>query len=192
MIRKLTGKLDSVGVGFVVLEIGGIGYKVFTSEVTMGHLSGLSSNETATLFTYTHVREDQLALYGFETVEELDLFELLISISGVGPKATINILSIATPAIIKNAILKNDITPLTKVSGIGKKTAERIVLELQNKVERISIDQQKEAESGQEVIEALMAMGYSVVEAREAIKQIPDEVENESERIRLALKAMRK
>ncbi|HHX58523.1 MAG TPA: Holliday junction branch migration protein RuvA [Candidatus Moranbacteria bacterium] len=192
MIRKLTGKLDSVGQGYVVLEVGGIGYRVFATEVTVGRLAKLFSEEEAVLFIYTHVREDQLALYGFETKEELDLFELLISISGVGPKAAINILTIATPSIIKNAVLKNDISPLTKVSGIGKKTAERIVLELQNKVEQISPEKQQEAESGQEVIEALMAMGYSAAEAREAIKQIPSSIKDESERIKLALKAMRK
>ncbi len=194
MIRKLIGTIDELEEDFFVLMVGKVGYQIFANNVALGKLSKNGLAEEVTVYIHTHVREDQFLLYGFDNKDDLALFELLISISGVGPKAALNILSIASPASIKTAVLKNDITILTKVSGIGKKTAERIVLELQNKIKQIEISETEEQEAigGQEVLEALIAMGYSSFEAREALKSVPEEITDESEKIRLALKAMKK
>ncbi len=189
MIAKLRGKVDFVRSGYAVVEVLGVGYKVFMNEIA---LAKVSSQEEVELFIYTHVREDQLALFGFLTLEELEIFELLLSISGIGPKAGLGILNIASPQAIKTAISSGDSSILTRVSGIGKKTAERIILELKNKIGEVAKGKEEIVRDEQEVLEALVAMGYSVSEAREAIKAIPKEAKNISEKIRWALKAAKK
>lgn len=189
MIGKLTGKIDLIRNNYVILNVGGVGYKIQMNEVSLGRLAG--SNE-AELFIFTHVREDQLALFGFLTLEELEMFELLDSVSGVGPKAALGILNIAEPRTIKSAILNKDSSILTRVSGVGKKTAERVILDLQNKVEDLPDSEKKEASGQQDVIEALMSMGYSVSEARDAVKTVPTDVKDISEKIKLALKSIKR
>ena len=188
MIGKLKGAVDYFGVGYLVLDVNGVGYKVSCNELT---LAKASSREAFELFIYTHVKEDQLTLIGFETQDELELFELLISVSGVGPKAALNILNIASPDVVKTAIVNQDPSILTQVSGIGKKTAERLILELQNKVKNFSSVVQQTAQGDQDVIEALVSMGYNISEAREATKSVQSESDDVSERIKLALKSMR-
>ncbi len=189
MIGKLKGKIDLIYDGYVIIDVSGVGYRVFMTDVSLGKIA---KKDEIKLFIHTNVREDHITLYGFEKADELEIFELLLSISGVGPKAGLGILSIATPATIKNAILKEDSTILTKVSGIGKKTAERVILELRNKIEDLPIKDKKEAQTGQDVVEALMGMGYSAAEAREALRAVPKDVDDESEKIKFALKAMKK
>jgi len=189
MIGKLKGIVDYFGEGYLVLDVNGVGYKVACNEVTLGKASGVESLE---LFVYTHVKEDQLNLIGFETQGELELFELLISVSGVGPKAALNILNIASPDDIKTAIVSQDSSILTQVSGIGKKTAERLILELQNKVKNFSVSSEHASQGNQDVIEALVSMGYSIGEAREAAKSVQGESKDVSERIKLALKSLAK
>jgi Holliday junction DNA helicase RuvA len=189
MIAKLTGKVDSVREDVVILDVSGVGYQVFVTDMAMGHLAG---QEEAQLWIHTYVREDQLTLYGFETTAELDFFKLLLSVSGVGPKAALGILTIASVATLKQAILGDDPTILTKVSGIGKRTAERVVLELKNKVKDLPVGEE-ETPSGEvsedwEALEALMAMGYSAAQARSALEKVPEEVKGLEERIKLALK----
>src|SRR5665647_3584747 len=122
MLAKIKGSVEYSKDNYVVIDTGNLGYKVFLSAYSMGKVAGKGQVE---LFLHTHVREDALALYGFLTLEELDMFELLISISGIGPKAGLGILSIATTKTIRTAILNEDSSILTKVSGVGKKTAER-------------------------------------------------------------------
>ncbi len=189
MIGKLNGKVDSVRKNFVVLDVNGVGYRVFVTEISLGKIAAKGS---VSLYIHTNVKEDHIHLYGFELMEELEMFELLLSISGVGPKAGLGILTIASPATLKNAIKKGDPSVLTKVSGIGKKTAERIVLELRNKVDSVLISDDGEAETEYEVIEALIGMGYSISEARDANKAIPNELDDISEKIKFALKSMKK
>lgn len=175
---------------FVVLDVHGVGYRVFVSSVTLGKIA---QREETELYIHTNVREDHIFLYGFETSDELGMFELLLSISGVGPKAGLGILTIATPGTIRSAIVKGDPTILTRVSGIGKKTAERVILELSSKIDELpGKDTEEEATVDQEVVDALMTMGYSAAEAREALEVVSDDVEDISEKIKLALKAMRK
>lgn len=189
MIASIKGKIEYIRDNYVVVEVSAIGYKVQSTAYTLGKISG---SEEVSFFVHTYVREDTLALYGFLTLEELEMFELLISISGIGPKAALGILSIASPQTIKTAILNEDSSILTKVSGIGKKTAERVILELQNKVSEISSGEKDEALTDSDSIEALMTMGYSVSEARDALKSVPKEVKDIGQRIKLALKSLGK
>jgi Holliday junction DNA helicase RuvA len=188
MIGKLKGIVDYFGEGYLVLDVNGVGYKVSCTEFLLGKAAG---SEVLELFVHTHVKEDQLSLIGFSTQGELELFELLISVSGVGPKAALNILNIASPEDIQTAIVNQDSSILTQVSGIGKKTAERLILELQNKVKNVSASSSEAVRENQDVIEALVAMGYGIGEAREAAKAVKD-VKDVSERIKLALKSMKK
>lgn len=213
MIAFLKGKIEYLKGSYVVIDVSGIGYKVYLSTYTFGKVAGgvaggnpaksptaiagqgvtpnvSDGDKAVSLFIHTYVREDTLALYGFLTMEELEMFELLISISGIGPKAALGILSIATPKTIKTAILNEDPSILTKVSGIGKKTAERVILELKNKVADISTGDKEEATIDVDSIEALITMGYSNTEAREALKNVPVDIKDVGARVKEALKGL--
>lgn len=189
MIGKIKGKIETVKENYVIVDVQGVGYKVFMNGYSLAKIAG---KETVELFIHTYVREDALALFGFLTEEELAMFELLISISGIGPKAGMGILSIATPKTIKTAILNEDSSILTKVSGIGKKTAERVILELQNKVADISVGEKEEASIDVDAIEALIMMGYSNSEARDALKSVSLDVKDVGARVKMALKNLGK
>jgi holliday junction DNA helicase RuvA len=189
MIAKIKGKIAYFKDNYVVVDVGGIGYKVFVTNFAMGKIAG---SEEIEFYTHTYVREDILALYGFLTLDELGMFELLISISGIGPKAGIGILNIAEPRTIRTAIISGDSSILTRVSGVGKKTAERVILELSNKIAELPGEDQGMARADSEAIEALASLGYSVAEAREALKAVPESVKDVSERVRAALKGLGK
>jgi Holliday junction DNA helicase RuvA len=189
MIAQLEGKIVGIKGNTVTLMVGGVGYRVFLSTYTLGKVAG----QAQTLFyIHTHVREDMLALYGFLNEEELDMFELLISISGIGPKVALSILSIADVKTIRTAIVNKDPSILTRVSGVGKKTAERVIMELQNKVDAVGVEDQASALAGQDAIEALTSLGYSVSQAREALKIVAPDIQDVSARIRQALKNLGK
>lgn len=189
MIAQLEGKIVGIKGNTVTLMVGGVGYQVFLSTYTLGKVAG----QAQTLFyIHTHVREDMLALYGFLNEEELDMFELLISISGIGPKVALSILSIADVKTIRTAVVNQDSTILTRVSGVGKKTAERVIMELQNKVDAVGAEDQASALAGQDALEALTSLGYSVSQAREALKLVAPDVTDVSARIRQALKNLGK
>lgn len=190
MIRELKGQLGGAEGQSLTLFVGGVGYHVYVSPYTLGKVAG--SETEVHFFIHTHVREDQLALYGFLTRDELSMFELLISVSGIGPKVGLSILSIADPKTIRTAIVNKDPSILTRVSGVGKKTAEKVIVELQNKVSSMDIADQAEALADQEALEALTALGYTVTEAREALKQLPSDVRQVGERLKLALKSLGK
>jgi Holliday junction DNA helicase RuvA len=190
MIRELKGQLGRIEGNTLVLFVGGVGYFVQSSPYTVGKVAGLDGE--IHLYVHTHVREDQLALYGFLTQDELSMFELLLSVSGIGPKAGLSILAIADPKTIRTAIVNKDPSILTRVSGVGKKTAEKVIIELQNKVSSLDIVDQAEALADQEALEALTALGYTVTEAREALKQVPGEIRNVGERLKLSLKSLGK
>jgi Holliday junction DNA helicase RuvA len=189
MIAKLKGKIEYLKNNYVVVDVSGVGYKVSLSNYTFGKIAGMTEID---LFIHTYVREDTLALYGFLMEEELEMFELLISISGIGPKAAMGILSIATPKTIRTAILNEDPSILTKVSGIGKKTAERVILELKNKVADMTTGEKEEATIDSDAIEALITMGYSVTEARDALKSVPLDVKDVGARVKMALRNLGK
>lgn len=196
MIAKLKGTIDFLRDNYVVVDVNGVGYKVFVTIHTFGKIACLpdrqAGQQNVELFTHTYVREDTLALYGFLDVEELEMFELLISISGIGPKAATGILSIADPKTIRTAVLNEDSSILTRVSGVGKKIAERVILELKNKVADMPMQEKTQISGDSDVLEALITMGYSNTQAREALKNIPADVKDVGQRVKLALKNLGK
>ncbi len=189
MIGYLRGKIEYIKDGHVVIDANGVGYKIFLTSFNLGKISG---KENVELFIHTHVREDILALYGFLSLVELDMFELLLSVSGVGPKAALGILSVADPKTIRTAIINEDPSILTKVSGVGKRTAERVIVELKNKIADLSVGEKEEVAADSDALEALTSMGYSVSEAREALKGISKDIKDVGERVKLALKNLGK
>lgn len=185
MIAKIKGKIDFIKDSYVVIDVGGIGYKIFVTAYTMGNVAGLENVE---FYIHTHVREDVLALYGFLSLDELEMFEMLISVSGIGPKAGLGILSIADPKTIRTAVVNEDASILTKVSGVGKKTAGRVILELKNKIGDLPVYEKHEVALDSDALEALVAMGYSVSESRDALKAVSKEISDVGERVKTALK----
>ncbi len=187
MIGHLKGSVIANRPSFVILSCGGVGYKVAATRAT---LIALQEGVEASLWTHLAVREDLLDLYGFETEEELHVFGLLLSVSGIGPKSALAIVDIASVETLRSAISTGRSEYLTKVSGIGKKTAEKIVLELRDKI-GIGADLDNASLRGdEEALEAMRALGYSAAEARDALRKVPASVEKSSERLRQALKIM--
>lgn len=189
MIAKLKGKIEYLKDNYAVVDVNSVGYKVYLAAYTFGKIAGQGEID---LFVHTHVKEDAIDLYGFLTMEELEMFELLISITGVGPKSGLGILTVAPPKTIRTAILNEDSSILTKVSGVGKKTAERIILELKNKIADMPESDKAGAVSDSDAIEALVSMGYSVTEARDSLKDVPKDVEDIGQRVKLALRSLGK
>lgn len=189
MIAQLEGKIAGIKGNSVILMVSGVGYQVNVSTYTLGKVVG---QEQVLFHIHTHVREDMLALYGFLNEEDLAMFELLISISGIGPRVALSILSIADVKTIRTAIVNKDPSILTRVSGVGKRTAERVIIELQNKVDAVGVEDQESALSGQDAIEALTSLGYSVTEAREALKLVSSDIKDVSTRVRQALRNLGK
>lgn len=188
MISYIKGKIIYRGGNFIIIKTGEVGFRVFVLPIL-----NVESDEIE-LYTHLHVREDDLSLYGFLKYEELELFELLISITGIGPKTGIGVLSLADAGTIKVAIARGDASVLTRVSGIGKKTAERIILELRNKfkvTDESKLDEKnKEITDHADAIEALIGLGYSPVEAKKALSKISPEIKDVGEKIKMALKEL--
>lgn len=189
MIIHLDGKIRMKGDKFLAIDTNGVSYRVFCSPQTIK--AAPKNNEQFSLWTHLHVREDAMELYGFLEYAELEFFEMLIGISGIGPKGALGVLAVAPLDNLKKAISSGETNYLTKVSGIGRKTAEKIILELRDKLGGLG-----GAEAGgilkedQDVLGALQSLGYSISEAREAMKQIPDGVEGTNNRIKEALKIL--
>ena len=190
MISKLTGAVAEKDSNYLIIEVGGIGYKV---NVSPDVVAKAKEKEEISLFTYLAVRENSLDLYGFLEKGELVFFELLVSVSGIGPKGALGVLSQATPIQLETSITTGDCSILTKVSGIGEKTAERIILELKNKIGKISSLQgtaSKTSNVDVETIEALLALGYSQRDAQEALREIGSKIKNVNEKVKRALKIL--
>lgn len=185
MIGSINGKILHKSDKFVIIETNGVGYKINISPDTLSKLG----EESAFLWTHLHVREDIMDLYGFTDRNELNFFEMLIGISGIGPKGALAILGVASIETLKKAIASSDTSYLTKISGIGKKTAEKIILELRDKMG-------EESEGGSlqhelDALEALKSLGYSQNEARDALKKIPHGTDTNT-KVREALKILGK
>jgi Holliday junction DNA helicase RuvA len=187
MIGHVEGVVRKVGTGSVILSTSGVGYKIACMRETA---SSLQEGTTAALWTYLAVREDALDLYGFPAEEELRFFELLLTVSGIGPKSALAILDIAAVETLRSAIASENAAYLTNVSGIGKKTAEKIVLELKDKVGKAS--EGLPMTSDGEALEAMRTLGYSAQEARDALRKVPANIESSSERLREALRIVGK
>lgn len=192
MISYLKGKIKHQGNGFVILEVNNIGYQVFISPWLY---ADANFDQEIEFYTHQQVREDALNLYGFRSLAELELFELLLSVSGIGPRSALGVMSIATVVDIKESIGRGDPALLTKVSGIGRKTAERVVLELREKIGKLSGGDGKSGKNNlgsSDEIDALMALGYSLAQAREALNGVDEKIKDSGERIRQALKKLGK
>lgn len=190
MIASIFGKIINKTDKYAVVEAGGIGYKVFSSENV---LMELEVGKEARLHTHLHVREDAMDIYGFMNLEDKDFFEMLISVSGIGPKGALGVLAVAPIKMIKSAILAGDSSIMTKVSGIGSKTAAKIVLELKSKLkssmpkEDIGAYLPEDIKKDMDVIDALVGLGYSQAMAREVLKDAPTDLSTE-EKVRYCLK----
>jgi holliday junction DNA helicase RuvA len=188
MIAGVKGIITAIGGNWVIIEVGGISFQVYLPTSTLGKLGGVG--QEAKLHTHLHVREDNLTLYGFSSAGELMLFETLITVKGIGPKLGLAMLSAMEVEQLTMAIAGGDANLLTTVPGIGKKTAERIVLELKEKVGGTwMLTQDLDAVRGNsEVVAALTSLGYSVAEATRAVGSLPSSTPiSLEEKIKLAL-----
>ena len=188
MIAHIKGKIIEKNTKFLVIEANSVGYMIYVSTSTLSVSPAVGSEFS--LWTYLAVRENALDLYGFETLDEKNFFELLISVSGIGPKNALSILSIAPMETLKKAIATGDMSYMTKVSGIGKKTAEKIVVELRDKLASLGHKDEDGTLAGEaDVMMALMSLGYSQNESRNAVKEI-DQSLSTNDKIKQALKIL--
>jgi holliday junction DNA helicase RuvA len=227
MISFLEGKIEHLGDKYVILSTGGIGYKVIVSPKVLNILSNRKSSvkdvKSALLTTsadpvaqsalrgqapqvrlFIHsqlnMREGTFDMYGFQNKEDLELFHMLTSVSGIGPKGAMNVLSVVEPKHLKAAVVNEDADYLKRVSGLGPKTAARLILELKNKVDHIDMGDMKGIDLGQEgqATEALLALGYSTSQAKEALKEALRQAQGKpkvmtlEERVREALRLLGK
>ncbi|MEA2112948.1 MAG: Holliday junction branch migration protein RuvA [Patescibacteria group bacterium] len=185
MINQLTGQISHQDNNYIILNVSGVGYKIFITNETIQVLK--DKNEKIKIWTHLAVRENSLDLYGFLDKQNLDFFEMLITISGIGPKTALGILNVATVETLISAISSKDTSYLTKVSGIGQKNAEKIILELKNKITNLD-NNNLNIKNDVDVIEALKTLGYSNKEAINALKKIPGTITDVGDKIKEALK----
>jgi Holliday junction DNA helicase RuvA len=194
MLAYLCGQVLAKNNNYLILKVNNVGYQIFVGESL---LSSIQKGEERELYISHQVREDASDLYGFKNLEDLALFELLLSVSGVGPKSALGVLSIASADDVSEAVIRNDASLLMKVSGIGKKTAERIVLELKNKIAKIisghglNVDSSFSVSLGDE-LDALMSLGYSLPDARLALDGLDQALIDSGDRVKAALKKLSK
>lgn len=189
MIGAISGSVLHKKLNSLVVDVAGVGYEVF---VTTDTALETSVGKPVRLWTHLAVRENALDLFGFQDRESIEMFELLITISGIGPKTALGILNVASPKTLRQAVGSEDTSYLTRVSGIGKKNAEKIVLELKGKLVMGKEDRTGDMKAEGDALEALVSLGYSERDARNALKQVSKEVENASERVKAALKILAK
>ena len=188
MIASLRGTLEELGSNWAIINVGGIGFQVYMPTSTLSMLGTIGKE--VRLYTHLHLREDNVALYGFASAEELGLFQSLIGVSGVGPKLALAMLSAMDVGKLTMALATGSIDLLTGIPGIGKKTASRLVLELKDKIAAgwIVTPAAQLAQENTEVLAALISLGYSVSEANRAIASLPPASDlSLEERIKLAL-----
>jgi Holliday junction DNA helicase RuvA len=205
VIAYVNGILESIEEGLAIVDVGGVGMNVFISGSTMDRMPGIG--EAVKLYTYTSVKEDSFTLYGFLSRDELSLFKMLISVNGIGPKGGLSILSVMTPDDLRFAIMAGDAGTISKAPGVGKKTAERITLELRDKIKATEDDMLRsssavtlddltgEASSARdEAVAALVALGYNSSDAMKAVRKVlaeNDSASGDTEMLlKLALKEM--
>lgn len=198
MFSYIRGKVAEKGAGYAVADVNGVGFKIFTSSNTLQD-TALTVGAEATFYTYLYIKEGIMDLYGFSTKEELNLFELLIGVSGVGAKGAVAVLSVASPERLALSIVTEDIATIKKAAGIGTKTAQRIALELKDKIKNESIvpkstdafaDIQVDASAQGEAVSALVALGYSQAEAQKAVAACGSKSDSVEDIIKQALKKL--
>ena len=183
MINSIKGKIILLKNNYIVVETYGVGYKLFVGSYALE----LKEGQEIFLWTYQVVRENALELFGFKTLTDLEVFELLIGISGIGPKVGLSIMDVTTPESLKRAVISENTDELTKVSGIGKKNAQKIIIELKNKIDKIELIAEEKS-FDVEVYETLEALGFSRVDIREALKEV-EEIDGDK-KIKEALKIL--
>lgn len=202
MIGYIKGSLEYIGEGYVIIETGGIGYNINVTSSTASRLTKTAGD--VRLFTVMNVREDAITLYGFAEKEELEMYKMLVTVSGIGPKGAVSMLSSLSPSRISLAVITGDVKTLATGQGIGKKTAERIVLELKDKIkteDAITAGDQTSVETAEitgaseekrEAVEALISLGFSRSEAFGAAAKVYEKNMEAAEIIKLALKSLSK
>lgn len=186
MISHLTGNVFHKDLTFLILDVGGVGYKVFATRETIETLQ----NTEVSLWIHSAIRENAHDLYGFPTKDELSFFELLIGISGIGPKTALGILNVASIKTLHQAIRQGNTAHLIKVGGIGKKNAEKMVLELQDKLGSYDIEESAALQDEEDVVLALSALGYGQKEARDALRSLSRDTASTGDRVKQALKIL--
>ena len=198
MIAYIKGKLETKSSTYVVVDVNGIGYKIFMSGTAISEMA--ETGEEVKIHTHYYVREDNISLYGFNTQEELKMFELLLSVSGVGAKSAIAMLSAIKPSSFALAVISNDVKALTKIPGVGPKSAQRIILELKDKLKT----EQALAETDDveiktiiannsnvdEAVTALQVLGYTRKEIEKAFERMPNKDLSVEDLIKQALKIL--
>jgi Holliday junction DNA helicase RuvA len=201
MYAYIRGKLEARGTDYLIIEAGGVGYLVYTTLTTLQEAGRLELGQEFRVYTHLHVREDVMDLFGFATHEELSVFKLLLTVSGVGPKVALSLLSAVSPSKFSLAIITDDVRTLTKAQGVGNKMAQRIILELKDKIKKeqlafradtgLELPQEPQAGSGlSEAVSALMVLGYTQAEANRAVAAVYSDGMELEEIIRNALKGL--
>lgn len=190
MISILEGILERKGAKDIVVMVSGVGYKVFVSNDTVSKLP--TERSPVTIYTAYEVREDAHELYGFLKREELEFFELLRTVSGIGPKTALAILSLGSVHMIAKAIMHGDVSFLTKVSGVGRKTAERMVIDVKDKIAALGFAPGAAGKKDGDLMDALTKMGYGVKESAEALSHVDGAIIEEEARLKAALKLLSK
>ncbi len=189
MISKLTGFISDVGDRSITLDVSGVGYEIFLSVGTLAGM--LPGDMPTTIYTHMHVREQSMELFGFLTNDTKKFFELMLSVSGVGPRSALSILDVAPTEVLVGAIMQGDASYLTKVSGVGRKTAEKIVLETKDKISKLGIEgDTRTAQGDSDALAALQTLGYTLMQARDVLKNLPPEIVDTNEKIKFALKQL--
>jgi Holliday junction DNA helicase RuvA len=189
MIARIEGIIVHVADKFLIVDVSGVGYKLY---ITTENLAVSILGEHSSFWVYTAVRENSIDLYGFKNINEMSFFELLLDVSGIGPRSALSILTVAPIDTLKRAIATGDTSYLNKVSGIGRKTAEKIIVELRDKLQ----DYKDEGDTPgllrdeSDIVEALKSLGYSQNEARDALKQVPSTTLGTNARIKEALQIL--
>lgn len=192
MFYYIRGKVTYKTYNFLVLDVNGVGYKIYSSMTT---LDKASMNEEFTVYTYTHIKEDIFDIYGFHSTEELNTFQMLISVSGVGPRGALSVISHMPTDKFALAVIHSDVKAITSAPGVGKKIAERIILELKDKIgkelnlsgKEIELATSKDIGNFDEAVNALMVLGYSALEAKGAVIAVKDNCSSVEDIIKKAL-----
>lgn len=188
MIAHISGKVAEKFAGALIVDVHGIGYEI---QVALGDYEAIHLEDEVKIYTFHHVRENAEELFGFSTLAAKKIFELLITVQGVGPKAALAILSLGTSEQVRNAVANSDVAYITGASGVGKKTAERVIVDLKEKVGLPTYYEkglvQTEIDTADEALEALMALGYTLADASKALEGV-DVTLPTAQRVREALK----
>lgn len=188
MIASVNGSLLKRGKDHLIVNVGGVGLRINTPKTVLENVGDIGRE----IFLYTHliVRETELTLYGFSKEDELELFAILLGVNGVGPKVALAIVSTLSPEMLKSAIMREESAALQRVPGIGKKTAQKIMFELQSKLDltaESAMSVPLVADTDAEVIDFLTSLGFSIVEAQTALQRVPKDIDSVEEKMQVAL-----